>query len=522
MAFLKLFRSMRWQLVLFVCLALAPVVQGAEYFVDPMGSNGADGSAGSPWLTLQHAANTVGPGDRVVARPGNYMAFNLDISGTAGSPIEFFAEPGVLINQYNPSTKDGINLEGASHVIIDGFSMTGASRAGVRSVGPWNGGALGFAEHVTIRNVHAYDNFKWGIFTGFVHDLMIEHNETSGSTDEHGIYVSNSGDRPTVRNNLIWGNNGNGIHMNADVESGLDGIITGALISNNVIYDNGNAGGSGINMDGVQHSRVENNLLYNNHATGIALFRQNGAESSHHNEVLNNTVINSTAGRWALTIGNGSTDNTVMNNVFYSSHSFRGAMDIHSNSMSGLQSDYNAVENRFTTDGGNTIMNFANWQSSTGQDAHSFTATPFELFEDLGADDYHLKTGSPAIDTGTSTNAPLVDLEGAARPAGLGFDIGAYEFASNLFTADFNASNTVDGSDLAQWLGDYGQNGSSDADADGDSDGNDFLAWQQQFGSGVGVQQNLQAIPEPSSMVLIAGFFACLLNSQRRESFGRD
>ncbi len=498
-------------------LSGVPQANAAEYYVDPGGSNLANGSSGSPWQTLQFAAESVGAGDRVVVRPGTYIGFDLRTSGTFGSPIEFFAQPGVLINQDNPKTSDGINLEGVSHVIIDGFSVTGASRAGVRSVGPWNGGALGFAEFVTVRNVHAYDNGKWGIFTGFVHDLLIEQNETSGSILEHGIYVSNSGDRPTVRKNFVWGNNGNGIHMNADVDSGLDGIITDALISDNVIHDNGSGGGSGINMDGVQNSRVVNNLLYNNHASGIALFQENGAEGAKNNQVLNNTVINSTAGRWALTIGNGSTDNTVMNNIFYSAHSFRGAMDVSVDSMSGFLSDYNALEDRFTTDGGDsTILNFAEWQTQTGQDAHSFTAEPAELFQDVVAGDYHLKSGSPAIDTGTSALAPLVDLEGSVRPAGLGFDIGTYEFGSNLWSADFNASNFVDGDDLLQWQGDFGQNDSSDADADGDSDGADFLAWQQQNGNGVGVQRTVQPVPEPSGLVLLGGIFASLLISTRK------
>ena len=120
------------------------------------------------------------------------------------APIEFFAEPGVLVNQPNPVRTDhGINLENASYVIVDGFAVTGMNRAGVRSVGV-NGNT--FASHVTIRNVYSYDNGYWGILTGFVNDLVIENNETSGSQVEHGIYVSNSGDRPMIRNNISWNN----------------------------------------------------------------------------------------------------------------------------------------------------------------------------------------------------------------------------------------------------------------------------------------------------------------------------
>ena len=66
----------------------------------------------------------------------------------------------------------------------------------------------------------------------------------------------------------------------AGISQGGSGITRGALIEDNVIYDNGFSGGAAINLDGVQQSRIQNNLLYGNHATGIALFRQDGAAGS--------------------------------------------------------------------------------------------------------------------------------------------------------------------------------------------------------------------------------------------------
>jgi hypothetical protein len=41
--------------------------------------------------------------------------------------------------------------------------------------------------------------------------------------------------------------------------------------------------------------------------------------------------------------------------------------------------------------------------------------------------DLHLTAQSPCIDQGTSANAPAADADGNARPAGAGYDIGAYE-----------------------------------------------------------------------------------------------
>jgi hypothetical protein len=51
----------------------------------------------------------------------------------------------------------------------------------------------------------------------------------------------------------------------------------------------------------------------------------------------------------------------------------------------------------------------------------------FVNYQENGAGDYHLQAGSPAIDKGFSTSAPLTDFDGKARPQGAGVDIGAYE-----------------------------------------------------------------------------------------------
>jgi parallel beta-helix repeat protein len=379
--------GLRTMLAALALVGIAPDCFAASYFVSTAGSDSWPGTAAQPWRTLQYAAGEVGPGDKVTVRAGStpaassFAGFHLTADGTAGAPIEFFAEPGVLINAPNPiRTQHGINLENASHVVIDGFSVTGMQQAGVRSVGI-NGNT--FASHVTIRNVHSYNNGYWGILTGFVNDVLIENNVTSGSAVEHGIYVSNSGDRPVIRNNTVFDNRGNGIHMNGDASLGGDGIISNALVSGNVIYNNAKlnaqgqpGGGSGINMDGVQNSRIENNLLYNNHASGISLYSIDGAEGSKNNVVVNNTVYQASDGRWALNIKDGSTGNIVRNNILLHPGT-RGAIDISTSSLPGLTSDYNVVTNRFsisTTATSSTTHTLTSWRSTTLHCFHGCTA----------------------------------------------------------------------------------------------------------------------------------------------------
>jgi parallel beta-helix repeat protein len=488
-------------------VALVPA-SATEYFVDLAGSNSAAGTAIAPWRTLQYAADRVGPGDRVTVRPGNYVGFYLETSGTPAAPIEFFAESGALINQPNATTDDGINLEGASHIIIDGFNVTGMPRAGVRSVGFANN----FAEFVTVRNVEATNNGVWGIFTGHVDDLLIEDNRTSGSLDEHGIYVSNSGDRPIIQNNTIWGNHGSGIHMNGDLSQGGDGIISGALVSGNIIYDNG-ANGSGINMDGVQNSLIENNLIYDNHSSGISLYQIDAGGPANNNVVVNNTIQIAGDGRWALNVQDGSTGNKSFNNILISDHATRGAIDVCGDCRSGFVSDYNVVIPKFTSDG--TNYNLTQWRTATGNDTHSLVATAAALFVNPAAGDYHLLPTSPAREAGTATLAPAFDLDGIPRPIGATFDVGAYEFG---VAGDFNRDGAVDAADYTVWR-------------DGLAvvyTAADYEIWKTHFGQtigGLGATGSMSAIavPEPRApeVLLISGMwlFCTARKPKNREDY---
>ncbi|MCG8448802.1 MAG: hypothetical protein MI725_04370, partial [Pirellulales bacterium] len=82
---------------------------------------------------------------------------------------------------------------------------------------------------------------------------------------------------------------------------------------------------------------------------------------------------------------------------------------------------------------------------------------------------------------------------------------------------DFNGDGKVDALDLAQWQGDYGLNGESDADGDGDSDGADFLLWQRNFGVGVPTPTAALSVPEPGAIsTWIVGVAMAYLSSHSR------
>ncbi len=514
---------MPWPIATFLIVISSSYGVAATYYVSPSGSNAANGSATSPWESLQYAADQVSAGDRVIVRPGDYVGFHLTRSGVADSRIEFLAEPGARVTARNGTTPDGINLEGASYVTIDGFEVIGMPRAGVRTVGPYVGGQQAFAEFVTIRNTISRDNTVWGILTGFVDDLLIEGNRTSNSAREHGIYVGNSGDRPIIRNNTSFGNRANGIHVNADVSSGLDGVIEEAHIDGNVIYDNGVGGGSGINLDGVRNSVIENNLIYNAHASGISLYRIDGAEPSSGNVVANNTIHQANDGRWALNLQNGSTDTTIANNILISDHSSRGAIDISQDSLTGTVSDYNVMISRLTTNGGGSILTLPQWQTQTGLDSNSLVATADELFVDATAGDYRLREGSPARDAGWNQLAPAADLEGTPRPQGAVVDIGAYEAPVSI-PGDYNSDGVIDAADYTSWRDAVGQPaGTLPNDVDGGVIGPaQYATWQANYGSGVDdastrLLGSLGHAPEPTTAALLWLGLAMASHVRRRQ-----
>ena len=441
-------------------------VSATTYFVGMTGNNANPGTARTnAWRTIQSAVDRVSPGDAVIVLAGAYTGAWIQRSGLPNSPITLKADDGaaVVLNVRNPSPyasrgsilwlEDWDGYGPVSYWIIQGFEIANAPRYGIDI----RGSAAQPTRFITVISNRVHNSVVTGIFSAFSDDLLIVGNE-SYSNGEHGVYCSNSGDRPVVRGNRLHHNANCGLHMNGDVTAGGDGIISGGLVENNRIYKNG-TGGSGINMDGVMGSRVQNNLIYaspNN--SGIALFQQNGAVPSRNNMIINNTVImnsnTTTTCGWGLTIANsGCVSNSILNNIFYSYHSFRGAIQIASTVIPGLICDYNAMESCFSTDNGySTFTSFAAWKA-LGYDSNSIIATPTQLFLNFAADDYHLKTNSPGIDSGTAVAGMVMDIEGTPRPldgSGDGtnrWDTGAYEYISEVSDSDNDGMK-----DRAEWI----------------------------------------------------------------------
>src|SRR5258706_9159139 len=214
--------------VISLCL-FASAASAATYHVSTSGDDAAAGSDAAPWRTIQHAANVATPGDTVVVEPGTYVGFSVSTIASAAAPLAFVANGAVTIDGAATSDQDAILIDGGSYVSVEGFTVVHAARAGIAALS---------CDHITVRGNHVDQSGKWGVFAGFCEDFVVEGNELSRSGTQHGVYSSNSADRPVIRGNTIWGNAQCGIHLNGDISQGGDGVISGAVIEGNIIRDN--------------------------------------------------------------------------------------------------------------------------------------------------------------------------------------------------------------------------------------------------------------------------------------------
>lgn len=162
-----------------------------------------------------------------------------------------------------------------------------------------------------------------------------------------------------------------------------------------------------------------NNVVTNNLVSGVAMAgiqQWHGATAS---TIVNNTVFHTKDG---ILLGQGdggmttgSANNYVANNVVYDNTTY-GIVEL------GKMAGNNRYVNNLVAKSG-TSMRVAGSVSGTISSDPLFVA-----YQANGTGNYHLSSSSPAIDRGTSTSAPRIDLMSVARPRGAAIDIGAYEF----------------------------------------------------------------------------------------------
>ena len=410
---------------------------GTTYYVSTTGSDSNNGlSPQTPFLTIQHAVEAVGPGGTVSIMGGTYPGgVVIDHPGTASGWITMEPYQGQQV------TLDGSAAQQDVYFYNTAFAPTYWEMKGL-----------------TLVNSLQYE------IQIDVPDVKIVNNNISESDYSLVKLVS------TAQNVVIWGNT---IHDNnvssslASVSKGVDMVgSTNVLVANNTVYNisflglyaKGNAtnitfddnmlnniGSRGIMLGestGVQflqpgktyesyNSIIKNNVITNDQSACLA------ESSSYNAEIYNNSCYNTAIARHGAimlsnesALGQAGTNVYVQNNVIYDLTN-RPMEVIAPNAMTDYSTlhinnnlYYNPTGVTFEWDDKSIYgMPFTTWQQTTGLDQSTLVGDP--LYASLTT--LTLSANSPALNAGPVLPSVLHDFNGVLRPTTGSYDMGAYQ-----------------------------------------------------------------------------------------------
>ncbi|MBA9036734.1 choice-of-anchor Q domain-containing protein [Rhizobium leguminosarum] len=394
------------------------------YYVATTGSDSGNGSTTSPFRTISEAMSAnLRPGDEVVVKAGTYNeSINIDKDGSAAGDITLRSEvPGAALIRPPAGSYTGISVN-ANYVTIDGFDIKGGNGDGIEANN---------VHHVSILNNKVHDSGESGIQFNYSDFVKIVGNETynnasSGWFSGISIYenrnitgdTSTTGYRNIVQNNISHDNvtktgahtDGNGIIIDDFQSTQTDGhpnYTFKTLVDNNLVYENG---GKGIQVAWSDSVTVQNNTAYHNNQDPLNDGTWRGELSNAQSS--NNTWINNIA----VADPSVNKNNTAVDNTSYGGYTNANVVWANNDTYNGT-----AGQASVRTDGGNAMPSTANG-NKLGVDPH---------FAGAASDNFHLASGSAAIDGGTAKyGVGSVDLDGHARVVGT-VDMGAYESGSS-------------------------------------------------------------------------------------------
>jgi hypothetical protein len=240
-----------------------------------------------------------------------------------------------------------------------------------------------------------------------------------------GVDITLKIDGFTIQNGT--GNDGGGVFGWASSGGSLDLNLTSNIIKNNQATNSG--AGVGVYAQGTgttAHATLTNNMIFGNESGGngggVYAYADLSGELTMtltNNTITDNTAVGVGGGLRAYASHGSVNDVTVKNSILWGNTAASGQDIAVRQSVAGI-----ATVNSSFNDVGDALPD-ATGPGTYNNLGNNINTDP--LFVNLIGGDLRLGAGSPAIDTGTSTDAPVTDFEGQARPQGAGYDMGADE-----------------------------------------------------------------------------------------------
>ncbi len=459
-------------------LFLSPA-RGSTYVVAPDGNDSNPGTDELPWRTLQKAASSVGPGDTVRIKSGEYAiesGWKVKKAGTAEHPITYRGEGEVRITSawILPAdawtlVKDQTYSTPVTKRVMCVFQNATplhqpGHRAKIDSVDDLIPNSFFVEKNVlyvrledgsppkdsvmraSSGHVISLHDCHHTVFEGLTAEFGFTGFKMQGEETHHVTYrrcvirsICNQGIQPVPKNAVIENNLFRKIGTNK-FEHGIYGSEPGTIVRNNVFEEISGAGIHQYNTDGRAGGGCE--FSGNVFRKARRLTQRSGggyyldliAWGQGGNRIFNN-VFHGEGKRGGISLN--SRDNKVYHNTFVGStygvgfHDGKPGNHVLNNIVQDARTfvvwpknalpqtlDYNLYHGtgRWEQDGA-IHRTFDAYQKAAGE-GHSKVADPM-LAEGRP------KPGSPAIDAGVATKEVPVDLEGT--PRGAAPDLGAYE-----------------------------------------------------------------------------------------------
>jgi len=455
-------------------LSTVDATHAHTYYVATDGDDSAPGSATQPWRTIQHAADTVGPGGAVYVRDGVYHeAVSINVSGSASDGyITFQSYPGetAILDGTGltvPGDYNGMFLvRDQSYIAIAGFEIRNYTTS-VRDRVPVGIQVRGIAHHIRLidnrihhieSNAPVDDDLLGADAHGIAiygdkapastHDILIQGNELHdlklGSSE--ALAVNGNVERFSILANRVHACDNIGIVMigfegtapDPTYDRARNGVVRGNTVydidsSTNPAYG-GERSADGIYVDGGTNITIEGNRVYHCNI-GMEVTSEHGNGDGSYVTVQNNLIYNNDV--TGLGLGGydeqrgSSHHNTIVNNTFFHNDSLQDGngellldYDVHDNVIENnifFANDQGLLIGNPYTQNSNNTLDYNLYFSPLGADDsawqwQSVTHQGFDAYRRATSNDVHSLFADPrfvdeaAPDLHLRADSPAIDV----------------------------------------------------------------------------------------------------------------